>query len=139
MTAPDRAEEVRRWLRYAHEDLTTAELLSRTPEAIPRHVCFLAQQAAEKALKAVLVFLDNDVPLTHNLDILRDTISEAWQLKEDHPDLVNLSFWAVEARYPTELPDPTPEDASVAVQQARAVWESVVRDMERAGFRFEDG
>ena len=39
---------------------------------VPRHVCWLAQQAAEKAIKAVLVFLQIDFPRSHDLDALRN-------------------------------------------------------------------
>lgn len=46
-----------RWLHYAMEDLTEAEAMVRRPDYAPRHACFLAQQGAEKSLKAMLVFL----------------------------------------------------------------------------------
>ena len=49
--------EVQRWLRYAQEDLIGAESLIGQRTIASRHVCWLAQQAAEKALKAVLVYL----------------------------------------------------------------------------------
>lgn len=53
MSANERLLEVRRWLRYAREDLTVAETLLNQDDLIPRHACWLAQQSAEKALKAV--------------------------------------------------------------------------------------
>ena len=72
MNATDQLAETDRWLRYAEEDLTTAETLLRQPHVVPRHVCWFAQQAAEKTLKAVLVFLQIDFPRTHDLDVLRN-------------------------------------------------------------------
>ena len=63
-----------RWLRYAMEDLTEAESMVARPQYAPRHACFLAQQGAEKALKAVLVFLQLDTPRSHNLNALRNLI-----------------------------------------------------------------
>lgn len=45
---------------------------------IPRHVCWLAQQATEKALKAILVFLQIDFPRRHDLDALRNLIPDGW-------------------------------------------------------------
>ena len=45
----------RRWLHYATEDLVEAKAMVQRPQYVPRHACFFAQQAAEKALKAVLV------------------------------------------------------------------------------------
>lgn len=50
----------REWLRYAREDLETAEfVISNLPTLVPRHACFFAQQSAEKALKSVLIYLTN--------------------------------------------------------------------------------
>jgi len=44
--------EVQRWLRYAHEDLTAAEETIARPEIVPRHACWLAQQATEKVFES---------------------------------------------------------------------------------------
>ena len=41
-----------RWLAYALSDLAAAKALVANPEHYPRQVCYLAQQAAEKSLKA---------------------------------------------------------------------------------------
>ena len=72
MSGPDRLLETRRWLRYAREDLEAAEGMLESASILPRHVCWLAQQAAEKAIKAVLVFLQIDFPRSHDLDALRN-------------------------------------------------------------------
>ena len=93
MTAADRFAQTARWLRYAEEDLRTAESLLGLPHSIPRHACWLAQQAAEKALKAVLTSLQIDYPRTHDLDTLRNLVPDGWQLKDAHPDLVRLTEW----------------------------------------------
>jgi HEPN domain-containing protein len=135
MNEADKNREVRRWLRFAHEDLTAAESLLDQSDAIPRHACWLAQQAAEKALKAVLVFLQINFPRRHDLDALRNLIPDGWKLKASHPDLANLTEWTVEARYPGDWPDAVEADAQRAVEQARAVWESVTDDLELHGFQ----
>jgi len=133
MRESDRLTETRRWLRYAQEDLLAAEAMLKREGALPRHVCWLAQQCAEKALKAVLVFLQIDFPYRHDLDALRNLIPDGWQLKQDHPDLADLTEWAVEARYPGDWPDATEGDAHAAVAQAQAIWESVQADLARHG------
>ena len=51
--SPEAVREARRWLRYAREDLDTALALVGSETAPPRHAAWLAQQAAEKAIKAV--------------------------------------------------------------------------------------
>jgi HEPN domain-containing protein len=100
MSEAEHIVEVHRWLRYAREDPIGAESLVGQRTITSRHVCWLAQQAAEKALKAVLVFLQINFPRRYDLDALRNLIPVSWPLKEEHPDLADLTEWAVEARYP---------------------------------------
>ncbi len=123
-----------RWLRYAEEDLITAKTLLEQPHVPPRQSCWLAQQSAEKALKAVLIFLEIDFPRTHDLNILRNLVPDSWQLKTTHPDLASLTEWAVEARYPGDTPEATKADASTAIEQARVVWTSVSTALTQHGF-----
>lgn len=47
---------VRSWIQFALGDLRDAESLLRLDVSAPRNVCYLAQQAAEKAIEAVVVF-----------------------------------------------------------------------------------
>jgi len=138
MNETERLAETRRWLRYAQEDLEAAETLLQQQTVVPRHICWLAQQAAEKAIKAILVFLEIDFPWRHDLDALRNLIPAGWQVRDEHPDLAGLTEWAVEARYPGDWPEATEADARSAAEQARAVWESVHADFTRHSFKLED-
>lgn len=45
MNRADLLKEVRRWLRYAQEDLKAAEELNKEGQFITRHVCWFSQQA----------------------------------------------------------------------------------------------
>jgi len=65
----------------------------------------LAQQAAEKALKAALISLDIDPPRVHNLELLADLLPEGWAVRSAKQDLGRLSLWIVESRYPGDWPD----------------------------------
>ena len=134
MQATDRLADTARWLRYAEEDLTTAETFLGHPHVPPRQSCWCAQQSAEKALKAVLIFLEIDFPRTHDLNVLRNLVPDSWQLKAAHSDLASLTGWAAEARYPSEMPEPTRADASTAVEQARAIWTSVSTTLTEHGY-----
>ncbi len=137
MSEPERLSEARRWLRYAKEDLLAAETLLKVKGMSPRHACWLAQQCAEKALKAILIFLQIDFPYRHDLDALRNLIPDGWQIKQTHPDLADLTEWAVEAHYPGDWPDATEADARAAVAQARSVLESVQTDLAQHGLDAE--
>src|SRR5690606_41165325 len=77
----------RRWLDYALSDLAAAKTLLANPDHYPRQVCYLAQQAAEKALKAALVREQVDFPFSHDLDRLRNLLPPSWRVKAAYPDL----------------------------------------------------
>ena len=134
MQTADRLADTARWLRHAEEDLTTAETLLGQPHVPPRQSCWHAQQAAEKALKAALIFLQIDFRRTHNLNVLRDLLPESWQLKIAHPDLSDLTRWALETRYPEDMQGVTKTEATEAVEQARAIWTSVSTTLTEYGF-----
>jgi HEPN domain-containing protein len=127
MNDTDRWEQASRWLRYSEEDLESAHRLAR--EGVPRQVCWLAQQSAEKALKAVMVFLQIDFPRTHDLDTLLTLIPADWTAKTIVPDLAALTEWAVEARYPGNWPEATDAEAEAALADAEAVCQAVHNDL----------
>jgi HEPN domain-containing protein len=118
MSEPRVVDETRRWLRYAQEDLLTAQTMLGHTGVAPRHLCWLAQQVVEKAIKAVLVFLQVDFPRTHDLDALRDLVPHGWPFRAEYPDLATLTEWAVEARYPGDWPEANEADARAAMTQA---------------------
>jgi HEPN domain-containing protein len=99
------ANEAKRWLEYAEKDMRAAYTLLNSGEFFPRQICFLAEQCAEKSVKAILVFEEVDFPKHHDLDRLRDLIPDGWKFKELFPDLAELTIWAVESRYPGATPD----------------------------------
>lgn len=111
--------EVRRWLAYARSDLEAAQVLLQKPESYPRQICFLAQQAVEKVIKAALIMADVSVPRIHDLDGLRNLLPDGWRVKVEHPDLAFLSVWAVEARYPGDSPEAIETDARISFSRRR--------------------
>jgi HEPN domain-containing protein len=123
-------EEVRRWRRYAEEGLQTAQQLINRSGGIPRHPAWLAQQAAEKALKAVLIREQIEFPRTHNLNTLRDLIPPDWSVTTVQADLDQLSQFAVESRYPENVPDVTEEEAQAGVDDAQQIVEAVLDDLD---------
>lgn len=118
-----------RWLRFAAEDLATAERLLEVDWAPPRHVCFFAQQAAEKALKAALMHQRQDFPFTHDLDVLRNRLPPGWPAVHALPPLGRLTRWAVGARYVGDWPEPRHADARDAAAFARQVLDAVRKDL----------
>jgi len=120
----DPLEEGRRWLKQAKVDLGWAEELVRLGGY---HIaCFLAQQVAEKALKAFLYAQGEEVVLGHSVGRLCERAAGY------DPEFSSyISRWSildgyyVPTRYPNSLPDSIPaevynrESAEEAVGLAR--------------------
>mgnify|MGYP005856081837 CR=1 FL=1 len=122
--------DARVWLRYSESDLRAAHTLLNSGDFFPLQICFLAQQCGEKAIKAILVFEDVYFPKIHDLDRLRDLIPDGWKIKEQFPDLAELTIWAVESRYPGNTPDVTEGEAEDALKLAEAVFNAVSTELE---------
>jgi HEPN domain-containing protein len=120
---------VAEWYRYAAEDLAAAEAWQAQPPAVPRHVCNMAQQSAEKALKACLIVAGIDFPKTHDLEQLRGLLPDVWPLKATLPQLAWLTDWAVDARSPSDVGEASDGDARRAVDEARQVWDAVSHEL----------
>ena len=129
--------EALRWLLYARQDIATVDRMLQEGGFVFRHTCFWSQQAAEKALKAIFVYLQIDYPWRHDLDALRNLLPDDWPIKHEQADLSRLTEWAVEARYPGEWGEATWEEAQAAHQQARAIVESIIAEFARRGIRVE--
>jgi len=135
MSEPENVHEARRWLKYAREDLQTADLILGHPTIAYRHVCWLSQQAVEKVLKAALIFLQVEFPRTHDLDILRNLLPGEWEAKMVSPDLADMTEWAVESRYPGDWPDATESDARIANALAKKISEAMEIDLGNRGLK----
>lgn len=110
------------WLAHATSDLNMARLARGHREVLPAQVCFHAQQAAEKALKAVLISRGVEFPPVHVIRALVE-IAETGGL--DVPpgvaDAGSLTPYAVMARYPGYGRDLTPQDVDEAIRLAEQV------------------
>lgn len=117
------------WLRFATEDLEAGEMVARGPGFAPRVACYQAQQAAEKALKAVLVEDGRPFPVTHDLRVLRDLVAEERASARTDVDLAWLSRWNIRGRYPGDWEEATEDDARRAIDAARTIVEAVRADL----------
>ncbi|MPY91068.1 MAG: HEPN domain-containing protein [Luteitalea sp.] len=107
----------RGWLAKAESDRLAARRLLDSDGPFDA-VCFHAQQACEKALKAVLAWAGTDVPRMHNLEELQvvcvKALSEPTASLLKSLDLAELTPYAVETRYDAEFwPDRDTADAAV--------------------------
>lgn len=110
-----------RWLEYARNDLQAASIILLRDDVAPRTACFLAQQSAEKALKAILVLKGFNVIKTHDLDAIYEKLPKKESTVFESLDLTWLTEWSVESRYPGDWPEASGEDAKKAVTIATEV------------------
>ncbi len=108
------------WLRHAWSDLELART-SRKTKILLEDLCFHAQQATEKALKAVLVFKSVPFLRTHNIRTLMDLLPEDLNLPEEANRAPILTDYAVLTRYPGDLEPITEEEYLEAIRIAETV------------------
>lgn len=96
------------WLRQAEADLKAAEDLRATSNFA--HACFMSQQAAEKALKAILERFGEDT-FGHSVDELLSRVEEHVSATEEvRRACVKLDKFYIPTRYPTAFPSGAPSD-----------------------------
>jgi HEPN domain-containing protein/predicted nucleotidyltransferase len=113
-------DDPREWLNRARSNLAVAR--ASIPGAYREDLCFEAQQAAEKAIKAVMIRRNIEFPYVHDLEQLLRVLQEKG---EDIPDglwaVARLSRFAWADRYPGHAPEPTDEEFQDFVSLAEAV------------------
>ncbi len=125
--APDRTHEVRRWLEKACQDLRAGDVVLEANPPLVEDALFHAQQAAEKAVKGLLVWHGRSFRKTHDL---REVGGAALELDVTLENLlrqaVRLTPFAGVFRYPTDMGEPRPEEAREALALARELDEAVL-------------
>lgn len=107
----EKAEYIKNWLFRANEDIAVInDLINFGTEYYASTICFHAQQATEKFLKAFLVYHNIDFPRTHDVDYL---ISECQKINKNafNIDLKSLTDFGVSVRYPDDFYIPEVKEA----------------------------
>lgn len=120
-------DDPREWLNRAKSNLATARAAKGVEGVYFEDVCFNAQQAAEKAIKAVLLSRHVDFPWVHDLaellTLVRDSVGP---LPREVADAVELTDYAVAGRYPGHGEPITEQECDEAIHRAETVvrWAS---------------
>src|SRR5512143_1677775 len=110
------------WLRHARSNLSRCRSDSRLPDVLFEDLCFDAQQAAEKAIKGVLVLRGRRFPRTHDLAELVNLVAAAGvAVPPAVLEAKRLTPYAVAGRYPGISEDASEEDYREALEIAEKV------------------
>jgi HEPN domain-containing protein len=129
---PPEEEVVRKligdWTHKADADIQSAEtLLSHDPPLIYPS-CFHSQQAAEKYLKAYLTWRQLEFPKTHSIRELLNLVELTdTKLAKTLLPAAALTPYAVEFRYPADIPEPTLAQAREALTLAQSVAKAILK------------
>lgn len=110
----DQEEEYKEWLTFARTDFESAKYLDGAPfHPRPLNViCYHCQQAAEKAVKALIVYFGSQggMPKVHDISFLlnqiKNIVLEKKGIEVEHSLLLianSLSKYGVAPRYPNEI------------------------------------
>lgn len=126
----DEKKHLLEWFKKADHDLTAAHKLIEDTDILDA-VCFHCQQAAEKYLKAYLIFNGIEPERTHDLGKLKrdcakfDADFKLFNFKD-------LSDYAGNARYPDDYIEPIIQETKYYLETAEKVKELVLSKITRS-------
>ncbi len=110
----------REWLNRARSDLELARAWK--PDIYLEDLCFHAHQAAEKAIKALMICHDVVFPYVHDIATLLTILEQKGiTIPESIREAERLTRFAVLARYPSIAPPVTDEEYTEALRIAETV------------------
>jgi len=124
------------WIRQAENDMAMAEF-ARSGQFYAQ-ACYHCSQAAEKALKGLLIGLGQDPPRSHSLERLVDALADLGLEVESlrSLQLKSLSRMTTATRYPDADEAPMnlfdARDCDLALGVAKSVLETVTKSLEDA-------
>ena len=112
------------WIDKAEDDFIVTNRECRAKKPVYDAVCFHAQQCAEKYMKAILQESGTEFEKIHDLDVLLEKCKRLIPDLEKHrKELIELSSFAVEIRYPGMKA--TKEEAENCISVVRVVRKTI--------------
>jgi len=92
-------ENYLKWVKRAESNLKLAKIGNKKG-IVYEDLCFEAQQSAEKALKALLIFFEDKFPKVHSFTVLLERLERYVKIPKEIKEVLDLSDYAVQTRYP---------------------------------------
>jgi len=110
-------EEIKEWIEKADHDLGSAKIIYLHLPDYFDTIAFHCQQAAEKYIKAVLVFYKIDFQRSHDLIYLLELLSRKIEIDElKFRNAFMLNNFGVQIRYPNKIIKLTKEELETAIK-----------------------
>ena len=108
------------WLKRAYNSLALAKV-DKTDEICYEDLCYNAQQAVEKGLKALLIFFGENISRdikTHDLFVLLKKLENYVEVPDDMIDAAVLTEYATGTRYPGDFEEVSEQSYQEAITSA---------------------
>ena len=129
---PDLLKEARGWANKAENDLRNASHCLLLEKDCPTDtVCFHAEQAIEKCLKALLIFSNIDFPRTHDVAHLISLLPSKMKPVLTEEDQEKLTDYATTTRYPGNYEEISLAEAQRVVRIAKQVKNKVTKILQK--------
>lgn len=123
-------EEYKEWMRRARSNLEIAKR-SKGKEICYEDLCFEAQQSAEKALKALMIYYKQPIPKVHSFHVLLERAERYVKIPEEIKEVIELSDYAVQTRYPGDYTPVDEKEYKRAVKIAEKIFNWVFEIVKR--------
>jgi len=128
---PKKEDFIKEWIYEGNNDLGLAEFVIKNDGTYYDLVCFHCQQAAEKFLKAYIIYLNLYYKKIHDLKYLLNVIKKKRTVPEplfEQADL--LSAYAIDSRYPDHWNDPSLEETKECIKAAQNFKKYIFNEIE---------
>ena len=118
----DSHDIVTQWIAKSTDDLDNAKFLCENKWPRPLElVCYLCQQSGEKALKAYIIYNDEEPPYTHDLGMLFQICAKFTdRLTSIVNDSLRLTSYSSQTRYPNDV-EIEEHETEFALKQAEII------------------
>lgn len=129
--------DVKKWIRFAVEDLDSASVLANKYRPHIQVACFLCQQSAEKILKAYIIAKGLPFTKTHDLSFLKNQCL-THDPEFDNYDLIcnTLKAYVGAGRYPQSM-DITEHHMKKALQDAEKILVFTRAKLKELGYEYD--
>jgi HEPN domain-containing protein len=127
-------ERYKSWIERAKSSFEISRLTVNN-NVYYEDLCYQSQQAAEKALKGLLICYGVEPEFTHNIGILLNELEKFTVIPENIKEAIKLTKYAVITRYPGEYDEITKEayEESIKIAKDCLEWaENKIKESEES-------